>query len=139
MDVGGKRTGMAVSDDARIFAFPLETVSTSNVSKEIQRLMRERNITALVLGMPVNLRNEETDGTRIAVGMMEKLRKEFPKLEISAIDERFTSRIAQQALIAGGMKKSDRQRKENTDKVSAVLILQSFLEQQSKAAYRGIE
>lgn len=132
LDAGGKRTGMAVSDEARVFAFPLQTVPTESLSAEIHSLMKTRNISAIVIGIPVNLKNQETDGTIIAKRVMEKLKKEFPSLEISGIDERFTSRLAMQALVQGGMKKSDRRQKENTDKVSAALILQSYLEQQAQ-------
>lgn len=132
LDVGGKRTGMAVSDDARIFAFPLETVQTSQLTTEIQRIVKERKVAVIVLGLPVNLKNQETDGTRMALQVMKNLKKEFSELEICSIDERFTSSMAKQALIDGGMKKSARRQKENTDKVSAALILQSYLEQQSR-------
>ena len=129
LDVGGKRTGMAVSDEGQVFAFPLETVATAQLIPEIHRLLRERNISGIVMGMPVNLKNEETDGTQKARQVFTALQKGFPSLEISCIDERFTSRMAKDALLAGGMKKSDRRQKENTDKVSAALILQSYLEQ----------
>jgi len=132
LDVGVKRTGMAVSDDARIFAFPLETVQTSQLTTEIQRIVKERKVAVIVLGLPVNLKNQETDGTRMALQVMKNLKKEFSELEICSIDERFTSSMAKQALIDGGMKKSARRQKENTDKVSAALILQSYLEQQSR-------
>jgi putative Holliday junction resolvase len=127
LDVGGKRTGMAVSDEEGIFAFPLQTVETSKLVVEIRNLMRERTLEAIVMGMPVNLKNEATDGTIKAKQVFAGLKKEFPALEISTIDERFTSRMAKDALLAGGMKKSDRRQKENTDKVSAALILQSYL------------
>lgn len=132
LDVGGKRTGMAVSDEEGIFAFPLQTVETSKLVVEIRNLMQERNLREIVMGMPVNLKNEATDGTIKAKQVFAGLKKEFPALEISTIDERFTSRMAKDALLAGGMKKSDRRQKENTDKVSAALILQSYLEQKSR-------
>lgn len=132
LDVGGKRTGMAVSDEGQIFAFPLETVPTHLLLTRIQEIRRERSIGEIVLGMPVNLRSEETDGTKKAQEVLTRLRKEFPELLISTIDERFTSSMARAALLQGGMKKSDRRQKENTDKVSAALILQSFMEQKSR-------
>jgi len=132
LDVGGKRTGMAVSDEGKVFAFPLETVPTASLIAGIKELRRQRFIDEIVMGMPVNLKHEETDGTKIAVRVLALLRKEFPDIEISTIDERFTSNMARAALLAGGMKKSDRRQKENTDKVSAALILQSYLEQKSR-------
>lgn len=131
LDVGGKRTGMALSDEGQIFAFPLETVPTGTVYSRIRELRTQRQLSEIVIGMPVNLRNEATDGTKMAMQVQARLLREFPDLKISAIDERFTSSMAKAALIEGGMKKSDRRQKENTDKVSAALILQSYIEQKS--------
>jgi putative holliday junction resolvase len=133
LDVGGKRTGMAISDDSGIFAFPLQTVETRLLTAEIRKLLLERPFGEIVMGMPVNLKNESTDGTRMAESVLKSLKKDFPLLPISTIDERFTSRMAMQAMVMGGMKKSDRRQKENTDKVSATLILQSYLEQKSRS------
>jgi len=132
LDVGGKRTGMAISDPEGIFAFPLQTVETYHLVQELKKIDKERSLSAIVMGMPVNLKNESTDGTKIAERVLSTLKKDFPHLEISTIDERFTSRMAKQAMLLGGMKKSDRRQKENTDKLSATLILQSFLEQKSR-------
>jgi putative Holliday junction resolvase len=132
LDVGGKRTGMAVSDEGQVFAFPLETVPSNEIITRIQELRKSRSIAEIVLGMPVNLRNEATDGTKMAVRVLALLRREFSDLAIFTIDERFTSRMAKAALIEGGMKKTDRRQKENTDKVSAALILQSYIEQKSR-------
>jgi putative Holliday junction resolvase len=132
LDVGGKRTGMAVSDESHTFSFPLQTVETHRLAEEIKKLLIERPITELVMGMPKNLKNEDTDGTKIAERVKNQLTKTFPALPISLVDERFTSRMAQQAMLQGGMKKSDRRQKENTDKLSATLILQSFLEQKAR-------
>lgn len=129
LDVGGKRTGMSVSDESRTFAFPLYTVETHRLSDEIKKVLSERNVDALVLGMPKNLKNEDTDNTHKVVITLKMLMNSFPNLQFYTVDERFTSRMAQQAHIMGGMKKKDRQVKENTDTTSATLILQSYLEQ----------
>lgn len=132
LDVGGKRTGMAISDPDSVFAFPLQTVETRFLREEIKKIRQERSLSTIVMGMPVDLKNEKTDGTRKAESVLQLLKAEFPDLEIFTIDERFTSRMAMQAMVLGGMKKSERKQKENTDKISATLILQSFLEQQSR-------
>ena len=132
LDVGGKRTGMAISDENHIFAFPLQTVDTHSIILEIKKLLAERNLESIVLGLPKNLKNENTDGTYKAQQIFRKVKKDFPQFTIFQIDERFTSSMARKAMIDGGMKKKDREKKENTDKLSATLILQSFLEQKSR-------
>lgn len=129
LDIGQKRTGLAVSDESQIFAFPLETIPSHTLLLEIKRLNTERNLSGLVVGMPKNLKNEDTDNTSRVERTIQQLKKTFPELTIFAVDERFTSKMAQQAMLMGGMKKKERQVKENTDKLSATLILQSFLEQ----------
>jgi putative holliday junction resolvase len=132
LDVGGKRTGLAISDASETFAFPLHTVETRLLLPELQKLKQERGWTEIVMGMPVNLKNEATDGTKIAQEVKASIQKRFPGHSIFTVDERFTSAMAKQTLLDGGMKKSDRRQKENTDKVSATLILQSYLEQKSR-------
>jgi len=132
LDVGGKRTGIAISDENHIFAFPVQTVETHKIIDEIKRISVERNLESIVLGLPKNLKNEDTDGTRKAQQVYQKVKKSFPSFTIFQIDERYTSSMAKKAMIEGGMKKKDRELKENTDKLSATLILQSFLEQKSR-------
>ncbi|HRH34187.1 MAG TPA: Holliday junction resolvase RuvX [Catalimonadaceae bacterium] len=132
LDIGGKRTGMAVSDDNKVFAFPLYTVETRVLNESVKKVLAERTVDSLVLGMPKNLKNEETDNTQKVLKTLKSLQKLFPNLLIFTVDERFTSKMAQQAHIMGGMKKKDRQVKENTDTTSATLILQSFLEQKDR-------
>lgn len=132
LDIGSKRTGIALSDPMHIFAFPHQTVATNGLLAYLAELNTNQPISEFVLGMPKNLNNEPTDGTRTALQLKSSLSKKFPSLPIFEVDERFTSSMAKQAQIMGGMKKKDRQQKENTDKISAVLILQSYLEQKSK-------
>ncbi len=132
LDVGGKRTGLAISDETKTFAFPMHTTETSKLFEEIEKIATERKLESIVVGMPKNLKNEDTDNTARVEQTIKKLKKKFTDLKIFTVDERFTSRMAMQAMVMGGMKKKDRQKKENTDKLSATLILQSFLEQQSR-------
>ena len=132
LDIGGKRTGMAISDENHIFSFPLQTVETQQLINQIKLLMQERNLEIIVMGLPRNLKNENTDGTKKAQIVFSQLKKNFPQFQIFQIDERFTSSMARKAMVEGGMKKKDREIKENTDKLSATLILQSFLEQKSR-------
>lgn len=132
LDIGGKRTGMAVSDESKIFAFPLYTVETRVLNEAIKKVLAERLVDSLVVGMPKNLKNEETDNTQRVIRTLKSFQKLFPNLLIFTVDERFTSKIAQQTHILGGMKKKDRQVKEHTDTTSATLILQSYLEQKDR-------
>lgn len=132
LDIGGKRTGMAVSDDTLTFAFPLETVETRLLLDAVGARIAERGIAGLVVGLPVNLKNEPTDATPIVRSWVERIRARFAGMPVFLVDERFTSSMARQSLVAAGMKKSDREKKENTDKVSAALILQSYLDQRRR-------
>ncbi len=127
IDYGLKRTGLAVTDPLKIIATALETVETSTLLSYLQKYMAREPVERFVLGYPLRLNSQETEMTPHVRALEEKLKSSFPAIPISRIDERFTSSLAKQALIAGGMKKKDRRVKGNVDKVSAVLILQSYL------------
>jgi putative Holliday junction resolvase len=128
IDFGKKRTGIAVTDPLQIIASPLDTLSTDAVIPFLKKYHQTENLEAIVIGMPKDLFNNDTDSTASVVSFITLLRKEFPGLSVHEVDERFTSKIAKDAMLAGGMKKSDRRKKENVDKLSATLILQSYLE-----------
>ncbi len=128
IDYGTKRTGLAVSDPLRIIATSLETVETDKLMGFLHAYFQKERVDQLVVGMPKRLNNEDTDTTARVRLLVEQLSKRFPDKPIALIDERFTSSIAMQTMIDGGMKKKDRRIKGNVDKISATLILQSFLE-----------
>lgn len=132
LDIGAKRTGLAISDAAAIFSFPLFTVETHRLKQELEKLQVEKKFVVIVAGLPKNLKNEDTDNTSKVLHTLELMQKWFPGIPIFTVDERFTSKIAQQAHIMGGMKKMDRRQKEYTDTTSATLILQSYLEQKER-------
>ena len=132
LDIGKKRTGVAITDPFGCIAFGLETVETDKLISYLQRLIEEKNISYIVMGIPVGLRGEETDATQWVKDLAEKIKARFPTKKYAFVDERFTSKIAQQTLIQSGKNKKQRQNKPLTDKVSAVLILQSWLESQPK-------
>jgi putative Holliday junction resolvase len=128
IDFGEKRTGLAITDALRMIASPLETVETRTLKERVTHLIAIEKITTLVLGETIH-----ADGSLSAIGEKQKtfqdwIEKQFPSLEVVRIDERNSSKEAQQALIFGGMKKMQRQKKENLDKVSAAIILQRFLD-----------
>lgn len=128
IDYGLKRTGLAVTDPLKIIATPLTTVETKDLIAYLKAYVAKENVERLVLGFPRRLNNEDTEMTPHVRTLESTLRTLFPNLPVSLVDERFTSSIAQRAMIEGGMKKKDRRVKGNVDKISAVLILQSWLE-----------
>ena len=128
IDYGRKRTGIAVTDPIQIIATPLDTFDTRDVIRFITKYKKTEPLESIVIGMPKNLQNEATDSTPYVVTFITLLQKAFPDLPIHEVDERFTSKIAFAAMIAGGMKKKERRKKENVDKLSATIILQSYLE-----------
>lgn len=127
IDLGLKRTGIAVTDPLQIIATALETVETSHLISFLQDYIEREQVKQFVVGLPKKLNNEDTDMTSHVRQWVEKLKKKFPAVPIALVDERFTSSIARQAMIAGGMKKKDRRVKGNVDKISATLILQSYM------------
>lgn len=126
IDYGRKRTGIAVTDPLKIIATPLDTYPTYTVISFLKRYHAKEQIETLVIGMPKNLQNNDTDSTPYVRTFINLLQKEFPTIPIKEVDERFTSKMAVRAMVDGGMKKSDRRKKENVDKLSATIILQSF-------------
>jgi putative holliday junction resolvase len=127
IDYGLKRTGIAVTDVLRIIATPLETVETEKLLTFLQSYLKKELVDEFVVGMPKTLKNEDSQIAPAVRVFVEKLKETFPDKSVSLMDERFTSSIAQRALIDGGMKKKDRQVKGNVDKVSATIILQDFM------------
>jgi putative holliday junction resolvase len=128
IDYGAKRTGLAVTDPSKIIASALETVPTDKLLDFLKKYTQTEAVEAFVVGMPKNLNGTTTDGTAYVERFVVELKNIFPKTPIHLHDERFTSKMAVQTMIAGGMKKKDRQIKGNIDKISAVIILQSFME-----------
>lgn len=128
IDYGQKRTGIAATDPMKIIASPLTTVPTKEIFKFLKDYCTKEPVERFVVGMPKNLQNEDTDSTAAVGKFVIKLKNLFPGIDINEVDERFTSKIAFSAMVEGGMKKKDRRNKANIDKVSATLILQSYLD-----------
>jgi putative holliday junction resolvase len=127
IDYGLKRTGIAVTDPLRIIASPLETVSTTDLLSFLKLYTSKETVDEFVIGMPKTLLNKDSAIAPFVRQFVEELKKQFPEKPVHLADERFTSSMAQRALIEGGMKKKNRQVKENVDKVSAAIILQGFM------------
>jgi putative Holliday junction resolvase len=128
IDYGTKRTGIAVTDPLRIIATALNTVETATVFTFLMGYFEKEPVDEIVLGMPRTLRNEDSQTAPAVRVFAEELKKKFPEKPIHLVDERFTSSIAKQTMIDGGMKKKDRRDKSNVDKISAVLILQTWMQ-----------
>ena len=128
IDYGRKRVGVAVSDPLGIFASPLETVPAGNILQFIKNYTQKETITRFVVGYPMNLNNQPSEAAKDVDQFLNMLRKQFPEIPVNLMDERFTSKMAMRTLIDGGMKKMDRREKGNIDKVSAAIILQSYLD-----------
>ena len=128
IDFGTRRTGLAVTDPLRIIATALETVETANLIDFLKKYFQKEAVDEVVIGMPRRLDNTDSETAPAVRKFMELFSRTFPEKPIHTIDERFTSSIAQRAMIDGGMKKKARQVKGNVDKISAVLILQNYLQ-----------
>ena len=128
IDYGKKRVGVAVSDPLMIFASPLETVPTANIINYLKTYTSKEEVEKFVVGYPVNMDNRPSEAAQYVDGFLKQLKKAFPQIPIILEDERFTSVLAFQSLIDSGVKKMDRRDKAAVDKVSAALILQTFMD-----------
>ncbi len=128
IDYGKKRTGIAVSDPLQIIANGLTTVETPKLLDFLLQYVAKENVERIVVGYPKQLNNEDSENMKRIVPFVNTLKKRLPQMPIEWVDERFTSALAQQAMIAGGLKKKDRQNKALVDEISATIILQSYME-----------
>ena len=128
IDYGAKRTGIAVTDPLQLIASALETVPSHEVLKFLKAYVQREPVAEFVVGLPKGLDGADTDNTARVRKFVTHLQNAFPDIPVHWHDERFTSVMALQAMIAGGSTKKDRREKGNIDKVSAAIILQSFME-----------
>ena len=132
IDYGMKRTGLAICDPTKIIASPLTTVLTNNLNTFIESYIADENIEGFVIGYPRQMNNKPSEAVRYINPFVKYLEKKYSDIPVFLVDERFTSKMAVQAMVSGGMKKQKRRDKANVDKISAAIILQSFLDQKSK-------
>lgn len=128
IDYGKKRTGIAVTDPLQIIAGVLDTVSTHEASTLIAKYISTEKVDEIVVGNPLMLDGTASETMELMAPFVNRLRKLFPDIPVVLYDERFTSKIAMRSMIESGAKKSDRQNKKNLDRISAVLLLQSYME-----------
>ncbi|MDM1062117.1 Holliday junction resolvase RuvX [Empedobacter falsenii] len=127
LDYGGKRTGVAVTDELQIIASPVDTIDTSKLMDFLKQYIEKENVSDLVVGLSVRFSGELNEIENQIQPFLKKFSEQFPLIKIHRENEMFTSKMASQAMFIGGMKKKKRQEKGMVDKVSAVIILQSFL------------
>jgi|SRR5690348_8082255 putative Holliday junction resolvase len=127
IDYGKKRTGIAVSDPLQIIATGLTTVPSGELISFLKKYFIQEQVELIVIGEPKNLDNSDTHATPLVNTIIEKLKKEFPHIPIQKVDERFTSKLAKQAMLDMGMKKKDRQNKANVDEIAATIMLQEYM------------
>ena len=128
IDYGKKRVGLAVTDPLQLIATGLTTVPASGIFDFLKQYVLEQEVEKFVVGDPKNLNNTPAEIAAEVDIFIKKLEQTFPAKEVVRVDERFTSKMAAQTMVMSGMKKKDRQRKENLDEISATIILQSYLE-----------
>lgn len=128
IDYGTKRTGIAVTDPLRIIATPLETVPTGELLTFLTAYLQKEQVDEFVIGMPKTLRNEDSQIAPAVRSFITKLKAAFPDKNVAEVDERFTSSIALDTVAKSGLKRKDRQDKARVDRLSATLILQTYLQ-----------
>ena len=132
IDYGRKRVGVAVSDPLGIFASALDTVHSAKIIEYLELYSRKEKVVKFVVGYPVNMDGRPSEAARDVQAFLNRLAKVFPDIPVELEDERFTSVLAHRAMIDGGMKKKDRMDKNSVDKISAAIILQSYLDRTRK-------
>ena len=128
IDYGKKRTGIAVTDVLQIIANGLTTVPTTELMDFIRKYVEKEPVERIIVGHPKQMNNEDSENMKRIVPFVNQLKKTFPQIPVEMYDERFTSVLAHQAMIDGGLKKKARQNKALVDEISATIILQSYME-----------
>ena len=128
IDYGRKRVGVAVSDPLGLFASALDTVHSAKIIEYLKTYAQNENVVKFVVGYPMNMNGRPSEAAADVDVFLRTLKNTFPDIPVVTEDERFTSVLAHRAMIDGGMKKKDRRDKENVDKISAAIILQSYMD-----------
>ena len=128
IDYGLKRTGIAVTDPLQIIATGLTTVDSNELISFLKKYFQQEHVELIVIGEPKNLNNSDTHATPLVNAAIIKLQKEFPQIPIKTVDERYTSKMAKQAMLEMGMKKKDRRNKRTVDEIAATIMLQEYMQ-----------
>ncbi len=128
IDYGKKRTGLAVTDPLRITANPLVTIETQQLPDWLKDYFDNNNVDAVVIGHPVQLNGQDSESMQYIRPFIKYFKQSFPKIPLVEFDERFTSTLAHQYMLTGGMKRKQRQDKTVVDKIAACIILEDYLQ-----------
>ena len=127
IDYGGKRTGLAVTDPLQIIATGLETIESRELIPWLKKYLLREEVELIIIGLPKNWDESDTHGTPLVEAAIKKIQKEFPAMPLKTVDERYSSKMAKDAMLEMGMKKKDRRVKGNVDVIAATIILQEYL------------
>tara|TARA_Y200000002_G_C22569021_1_gene615807 strand:+ start:53 stop:484 length:432 start_codon:yes stop_codon:yes gene_type:complete len=127
IDYGKKRTGVSISDHNKVISFPLDTIETSKLIIYLENLIPSENIEKVIIGKPLKLKNQLHELENDIIQFIELLQAIFPHIMIERIDERYTSKISNLIIRQSGINKKSRMNKSIIDKISASLILESYL------------
>ncbi len=128
IDYGLKRTGIAVSDPLQIIATGLTTIASHELISFLKKYFLKEEVERIVIGEPKNLDDSDTHATPLVAAIIKKIKKEFPQMPLHTVDERYTSKLAKQAMLDMGMKKKDRRNKKKVDEIAATIMLQEYMQ-----------
>lgn len=128
IDYGGKRTGLAVTDPLQIIATGLTTIESKELIPFLKKYFLSEEVELIIIGLPKNWDESDTHGTPLVEAAIKKIKREFPAMPLKTVDERYTSKMAKDAMLEMGMKKKDRRIKGNVDVIAATIILQEYLQ-----------
>jgi putative Holliday junction resolvase len=127
IDYGQKRVGLAVTDELQIIATGLDTIHIKDIMQFLKDYLAREKVDRFVVGEPVQMNNQPSDAQRFIEPFVKNLKKQFPDIIVDRFDERFTSKLAHDTMLTAGLKKKDRQNKALVDKISATIMLQSYM------------
>ncbi len=132
IDYGGKRTGIAVTDPLQIIATALTTIPSNELIPFLKKYFQQETVELIIVGLPKNWDESDTHGTALAQRAIQTITKEFPGIPVKDVDERYTSKMAKDAMLQMGMKKKDRRDKKIVDEIAATIMLQEYLQTLNK-------
>jgi putative Holliday junction resolvase len=128
IDYGGKRTGIAVTDPLQIIATGLETIDSKELIPYLKKYIATEEVELIIIGLPTNWDDSDTHATPLVKKVVKKMKQALPEMPIKTVDERYSSKMAKDAMLEMGMKKKDRRVKGNVDVIAATIILQEYLQ-----------
>ena len=128
IDYGGKRTGIAVTDPMQIIATGLTTIASHELIPFLKKYFLQEEVELIIIGLPKNWDESDTHGTPLAEAAIKKIKKEFRLMPLKTVDERYTSKMAKDAMLQMGLKKKDRRDKKLVDEIAATIMLQEYMQ-----------